>query len=237
MSLDTAQLATFRSRFEAKEPDPKNFVRKVTKFDFYLTVEDLVEERRSKGYAWEGIAEDFAALGVVMKLSTLKTCFRRARLRKRCATAGSRRPARPGHPIRRARSGTSSPALNPQTEPPQTGEADEVTTLDPPTSDARVESVPNAVPAPAPDEPTVAPPTRAVDPPDLAPSGRLEPANAEEVPDGGREEMLAAPPTRADPNAGAVGSPAPDQPAPRRVYRSTITIRPEKPLSAFKENT
>jgi hypothetical protein len=93
MSIDVALLTTFRTRFEAKEPDPKNFVRRITKFDIYMTVADLVEERRAKGFAWEGIAEDFAALGVLMPVATLKTCFRRARALKRADTTP--RPLRP----------------------------------------------------------------------------------------------------------------------------------------------
>lgn len=103
MQLDPAELEKFRSRFEAKEPDPKNFFRRVTKFDFYLSVEDLVEDRRRKGFAWAGIAEDFTALGVAMPISTLKTCFRRARARRPGTVARPKRPSRLPH-VRRARS-------------------------------------------------------------------------------------------------------------------------------------
>jgi hypothetical protein len=97
MDLDATLLTTFRARFEAKEPHPKNFVRRVTKLDVYLTVEDLVEARRSKGFAWEGIAEDFSALGVEMPVATLKTCFRRARSIK---TARPKTPRRSPRPLR-----------------------------------------------------------------------------------------------------------------------------------------
>jgi hypothetical protein len=101
MDLDATLLTTFRARFEAKEPDPKNFVRRVTKLDVYLTVEDLVEARRSKGFAWEGIAEDFSALGVDMPVATLKTCFRRARNIKRSgASARPKTPRRSTRPLR-----------------------------------------------------------------------------------------------------------------------------------------
>jgi hypothetical protein len=101
MDLDATLLTTFRARFEAKEPDPKNFLRRVTKLDVYLTVEDLVEARRSKGFAWEGIAEDFSALGVKMPVATLKTCFRRARNIKRSgATARPKTPRGSTRPLR-----------------------------------------------------------------------------------------------------------------------------------------
>ncbi len=111
MDLDATLLTTFRARFEAKEPDPKNFVRRVTKLDVYLTVEDLVEARRSKGFAWEGIAEDFSALGVNMPVATLKTCFRRARNRRRSgATARPKTPRRPPRPLRVERQPQQSPA-------------------------------------------------------------------------------------------------------------------------------
>jgi hypothetical protein len=109
MQLDSSQLETFRARFEAKEPDPKNFVRRVTKFAFYLSVEDLVESRRQQGFAWEGIAEDFTALGVTMPVSTLKTCYRRARARRRGASARRQRPA-PTTAARRRRPSAPHPA-------------------------------------------------------------------------------------------------------------------------------
>jgi hypothetical protein len=107
MLVDSTLLGTFRSRFEAKEPDPKNFIRRATKLDFYLTVHDIVEERRTKGFAWGGIAADFTELGVTMSVSTLKTCFRRAREKTQGLHPRTKRPARRGNTMRRGRGDAS----------------------------------------------------------------------------------------------------------------------------------
>jgi hypothetical protein len=258
MHLDASLLTTFRSRFESKEPDPKNFVRRVTKLDVYLTVEDLVEERRSKGFTWEGIAEDFTALGVRMSVATLKTCFRRARDRKPGRMPRVKPPSRRTNQARRVPSNAlpaDAPAVAPSSvsepvaEPTMraaTALASTPTTL-PETAatsrDAGRVTLP-AVSAPA--RPLASEPSSEgpVATPDAITPFEL-PASAS--PPGSREEMLGAVPQHEQPPSfpspecreplvdGALPAEAPA--APRRTYRSAITIRPEKPLSAFKENS
>jgi len=99
MTYDGAFLDGFRSKFAEKRPAPEHYLRRVTKFDLYLTVRDIVDQHRAQGCAWEGIAQLFRELGVPISASTLKTCARRARLKNQRATPTAA-PARASRSVR-----------------------------------------------------------------------------------------------------------------------------------------
>lgn len=112
MTFEVAFLDSFRGRFAEKEPPARHLVRRVTKFDLYLAVRDLVDQHRANGYAWEGIAEVFRELGVPISASTLKTCARRARAKSpRASSARAPRRSTADRPI------VASPGSEAQTRP------------------------------------------------------------------------------------------------------------------------
>jgi hypothetical protein len=139
MIATAGDLQTFRARFEAKEPSPRNFVRRVTKFDYFLTVADLVEERLAKEFAWQGIADDLGELGLSMEIATLKTYVRRARARREAAPASAaKKPARNS-----PRAPQSRPSRPKKASPSGDSVAFDAATLVPP-AESPLESVPPA---------------------------------------------------------------------------------------------
>jgi hypothetical protein len=100
MNFDIAFYDSFRSRFEEKEP-ARQHLRRVTKRDLFLSVRDIVEQHRIKGYGWEGIAAIFRDLGVPISASTLRACATRAREKVTGTTPTGSKRVRHGHLSRR----------------------------------------------------------------------------------------------------------------------------------------
>jgi hypothetical protein len=253
MTLSAGELQTFRQRFEAKEPSPSNFVRRVTKYDYFLTVHEVIEERLAKRFAWQGIADDLGDLGLRLSIPTLKTYVRRARARRGGPTVSAATKKPPRDSSRTAATSASR------------ARAVRVQQASVPLDSVAV--VKGAAEEPAPPAPTVTAEasersslSSGVDVershPDLLPQDSAPPAEdasshtitppAAPANPGSREEAVVntdlrgALPDHAgddgDTRLDAAAPPASAAPS-RRVYKSAINIRREKPLSEFKENS